>query len=107
MMLMKQKNDKKMIQMNKRLIFILAIALFLLLLPAVGMLFTNGVNWTLFDFAIAGGLLFSTGFVIELMMRKIKPTTSRMALGAVVLLVLALIWIELAVGLFGTPFAGS
>jgi len=38
---------------------------------------------------------------------KAKNKQSRWAWGILVLLTLALIWAELAVGVFGTPLAGS
>jgi hypothetical protein len=37
------------------------------------MQFTNEVNWTLFDFVVAGVLLLGTGFICELVIRKVKP----------------------------------
>jgi hypothetical protein len=71
------------------------------------MQFTNEVNWSLSDFIIAGGLLLGTGLMIELVIRNVKNVKYRLAICAVILLALLLIWIELAVGIFGTPFAGS
>ena len=92
---------------NKRLSGILLTVGVLLLVPLVAMQFSNGVDWSLFDFIIAGILLGGTGLLIELIMRKVKSNEKRLVLGALVLNVLALIWIELAVGIFGSPIAGS
>lgn len=92
---------------NKRLSGILLTVGVLLLVPLVAMQFSNGVDWSLFDFIIAGILLGGTGLLIELIMRKVKSKEKRLVLGALVLIVLALIWIELAVGIFGSPIAGS
>ena len=44
---------------------------------------------------------------IEFVLRKVKSTKHRILIGGVLLLTLLLIWAELAVGLFGTRFAGS
>lgn len=96
-----------MLQQNKRLAGILITAVVLLFIPLIGMQFTHEVNWTLSDFVVAGILLFGTGLLCELVLRKVKTTKYRIAVVAVILIVLALIWAELAVGLFGTPFAGS
>ena len=52
-------------------------------------------------------LLLGTGLLCELVMRKVKKMNYRIALCAALLVALLLTWIELAVGLFGTPFAGS
>lgn len=92
---------------NKRLIGILLTVALLLLIPFTAMQFTHEVNWTVSDFVIAGVLLLGTGLLGELILRTVKKTRHRILLCAVLLLALLLIWIELAVGLFGTPFAGS
>ena len=96
-----------MIIENKRFIGIVLIIVFLLLTPLIAMQFTNEVNWNLADFVVAGVLLLGTSLICEVVMRKVKETNHRIILCAVILVALLLIWIELAVGLFGTPFAGS
>jgi hypothetical protein len=93
---------------NKRLIAIFSAAAFLLLIPIIGIQFpAAGFDWSVSDFIVAGVLLFGTGFAIELVLRKIKTLKYRLVICAAILLVLFLIWAELAVGIFGTPFAGS
>lgn len=96
-----------MIMQNKRLIGILLTVVLLLLIPLVAMQFTEEVNWTLFDFVVAGVLLLGTGLMCELVMRKIKKKDHQIAICGAILVALFLIWVELAVGLFGTPFAGQ
>ena len=96
-----------MITKNKRLAGIVLTAALLLLIPLISMQFTNEVKWSLFDFIVAGVLLFGTGFICELVMRKVKKIRYRIVICVFILAVLALIWLELAVGIFGTPFAGS
>ena len=86
---------------------ILAVVGILLLVPLVAMQFTAEVNWSAFDFIVAAALLLTTGFAIELILRKVKPTASRLVWCGIALLILALVWAELAVGIFGTRFAGS
>jgi peptidoglycan/LPS O-acetylase OafA/YrhL len=96
-----------MIMQNKRLIgIVLAVAL-LLLIPFIAMRFTDEVNWTRIDFVTAGVLLLGTGLMCELVLRMVKKIEYRIAICVAVLAAFLLIWIELAVGLFGTPFAGS
>lgn len=96
-----------MIMKNKRLIGILIAVAVLLCIPLIAMQFTNEVNWTLADFVVAGILLFGTGLTAEFVMRKVKNKDTQVGVIAVILLALFLIWAELAVGIFGTPFAGS
>ncbi|MFV5685366.1 hypothetical protein ACM55I_07950 [Flavobacterium sp. GB2R13] len=92
---------------NKRLVGIVLIVCFLLIIPLLAILFTKEVNWNLADFVVAGVLLLGTGLICELVMRKVKKTYHRIILCTVILAALLLIWTELAVGLFGTPFAGT
>lgn len=92
---------------NKRLIIILSIATTLLLIPLAAMQFSSEVNWSLFDFIIAAILLYGTGLSIEFVLRKIKQNKLRILISLLILATLVLVWAELAVGIFGTRFAGS
>ena len=96
-----------MIMKNKRLLFILLSVAFLLLIPFIAMQFTDEVNWTPFDFIVAGVLLFGTGLIFDLVIRKIKNIKYRIVISVAVLIILLLIWVELAVGIFGSPISGS
>ena len=80
----------------------------LLALPALAMsLGAEGAKWTAFDFAIMGVLLALVGLGIEAMMRFVRGWRERrIAIGAVAVVAM-LVWAELGVGLFGTPFAGN
>ena len=96
-----------MILQNKRLIgIVLAVAL-LLLIPLIAMQFTNEVKWSPGDFLIMGVLLLGTGITCDFVLRKVKKIEYRVAIFAAVLVAFLLVWAELAVGIFGTPFAGS
>lgn len=90
-----------------RIRIILVTTALTLSIPLIAMQFTKEVNWTLSDFVIAAVLLSGTGLAIELVIRYVKTGLSRTILLVVILLLLFLTWAELAVGIFGTPFAGS
>ncbi|MDP3312785.1 hypothetical protein [Lutibacter sp.] len=92
---------------NKRLILIIFTSIILLLIPLIAMQFSDEVNWTLFDFIVGGTLLIGTGLMCELVMRKVKKIKFRIAILVTLLAGLLLIWAELAVGIFGTPFSGQ
>ncbi len=96
-----------MIAQNKRLFGIVLGVAFLLLIPLVAMLFTNEVNWTLGDFVVMGILLLGTGLLCEFVIRSVKNKDYRIGIIAVIIVALFLIWAELSVGIFGSPFAGS
>lgn len=92
---------------NKRLNIILIIVAILLFIPLIAMQFTNEVNWTFFDFIVMGILLLSTGLLIDFVLRKVTKTNQKILLIIIVVGLFLLVWAELAVGIFGTPFAGS
>jgi len=96
-----------MITHNKRLIGIVITIALLLVIPLIAMQFTDEVNWSPPDFVIMGVLLLGTGLMCELVMRKVNNIKYRVAICGVLLAAFVLIWLELAVGIFGTPFAGS
>ena len=81
--------------------------LFLLLFPLVGTLVSNEVNWSFFDFIVMGILILSMSFGIKQVVMTTKNTNYRVLIIGMILLVFILVWVELAVGIFDTPFAGS
>ena len=89
------------------MIRILPIVGLLLLIPLIAMQLTNEVNWSFFDFIIMGGMLTITGLLIGIILKKVKSYKYKKVLIVTILLIFLLIWAELAVGLFGTPFAGN
>ena len=101
------KNQQVANQSNTRVTIILAVITCILCIPLIAMQFTSEVNWTLSDFIVAGVLLLGTGLAIELAIRYIKPGIGRSILLIIILMALFLIWAELAVGIFGSPLAGS
>lgn len=100
-------NTKTNTAENTRLAVIIAGITALLMVPLIAMQFTTEVNWTWFDFVVAGILLYGTGLLCELVLRKVRDTGRRFLVIGIVLVVLFLVWAELAVGIFGTPLAGS
>jgi hypothetical protein len=81
--------------------------LLLLLLPLVGMLISDEVNWSLFDFMIMGILILSVSFGIKQILRAGLTFKYKVLFIALFLLVFILIWVELAIGIFGSPIAGN
>ncbi len=91
----------------KRIGYILLGSLLLLCIPLVAMQFSQEVDWSALDFLVAGILLASTAFVCDLVWRNVSNQTYRIVLLLAALAFFFLVWAELAVGVFGTPFAGS
>lgn len=92
---------------SKRLWRILLAVPVLLLVPFVAMQFTHEVSWTVSDFVAAAVLLLGAGLGFEILMRLFKTPKIRLAAVAVLLLAFTLLWVELAVGIFGSPISGS
>ena len=91
---------------NIRLVGIIVTVALILLILLIAMQFTDEVNWNLLDFVVAGALLLGTGLMCELAIRKTNKIKYRIAICVALLVVVLLIWAELAVGIFGTPFSG-
>lgn len=91
----------------KRIIRMLAFVVILLLIPLVAMQFTDEVNWNAGDFIVAGVLLFGLGLVLEFVKHKVSNRVHRIIAGIIIVLLFLLLWMDLAVGLFGAPWSGS
>lgn len=91
----------------KRILYAALATAGILLIPLLAMQLTDQVNWTAFDFAVAGGLLLGAGLLGDLAWRKIGRRGYRIAAVIAVAAALLLVWAELAVGVFGTPLAGN
>jgi len=92
---------------TKRPFVILTSVLALLLIPFIAMQFSTEVRWSSFDFLVAGGLLLALGFSIDFMARKVNSLNKRFIVIAAVVILFLLIWVELAVGIIGSPIAGN
>ncbi|WP_026915329.1 hypothetical protein [Christiangramia portivictoriae] len=92
---------------TKNVLIILAIVGAILLIPFIGSQVSTELNWSSSDFVIMGTLLFLTGLAINFALSRLKTFRSRLIACAVIIFVLLIVWAELAVGIFGTPFAGS
>lgn len=101
------KNQQTINPTKQRVTIILSVIATILSIPLIAMQFTNEVKWTIADFIAAGLLLLITALAIEIVIRNVKTITLRNILFAVILLILFLVWAEMAVGIFGSPIAGS
>ena len=84
----------------KSLLAVAAVTLLLLLLPLTAMQFTPEVRWGPGDFLVAGCLIFGAGVGMVLVARYTKRKAYRVALMGIIALALAVVWAELAVGIF-------
>ena len=89
------------------MIKILPIVGIILLIPMIAMQLTDEVNWSFFDFVIMGVMLSITGLALGIIIKKIKDYKYRNIFITIIVMIFLLIWAELGVGLFGTPFAGN
>lgn len=88
--------------LSKSLLRVALATALLLLIPLVAMQFDTGVQWTLFDFLVAGVLLFGAGSAFVLLVRVGNSASYRLAVAVAVLSGLLLVWGNLAVGFIGS-----
>ena len=94
--------------MNKKIFSrILYVVLLLLCIPFFAMQFNGSVHWSLGDFILMGLLLMGLGISITLILNRIKNRKKSLVYIWILIILFLLIWTELAVGIFNTPFAGS
>jgi hypothetical protein len=65
------------------------------------------VNWHVIDFIVMAFLIFGMGMMYKCLALKVTGGVNRFILAIALLGVFVLIWAELAVGIFGSPLAGS
>lgn len=95
------------IMQRKRLFIITFIVAFVLLMPLIAMQFTDEVNWTLGDFAVAGLLLFGVGLLFDLVIRTVNKSEYRTVIYVAIVVMFLLIWAELAVGILWDTICGK
>lgn len=69
-------------------------------------MYLKDFNWSLVDFIIMGALIFSCLSLVDFFKRKFSDKSKILAI-IIIVIVFILLWVELAVGIFGSPFAGN
>ncbi len=87
--------------------WVVFLPLLLLLIPLIGTLVSNEVNWSFFDFIIMGILILSMSFGIQQVLKTTNNRMYRILIIGVILFLFLLVWAQLAVGIFDTPIAGN
>jgi hypothetical protein len=90
-----------MSKQTKNLIYLALVTASILMVPLVGMQFTDEVLWTLSDFVFAGVLIFGTGLLYQLATRMTGNTAYQTAVGLALAAMFVLLWITGAVGIIG------
>lgn len=91
----------------QRILRLIAIVLTILAIPLISMQLSADISWGTADFAIAAVGLFGAGIIYEIARMFIVTPRQRMLTGIGITIIVLIGWVELAVGVFGTPFAGS
>lgn len=97
-----RENMRSITVQHRNIIRIALVTACLLLVPLVAMQFTDDVVWTVFDFVVAGALLFCTGLAYELVARRSSRIAYRGAVAVALGTALFLTWANLAVGIIGS-----
>ena len=80
--------------------------LVVLLFPVMGVIFFE-LDWSGFDFLFMTLLMLSFSILINLILYYLSSSEFKFLIIFILVITFILIWAELAVGIFGTPFAGS
>ncbi|TXC75647.1 hypothetical protein [Luteibaculum oceani] len=97
-----------MIQITlKQLLTVAGFTLFILVIPFIAMGISDQVNWSGMDFLVAGILVSGLGMSLAIIRNGITNKGKRLIIIALVLFTFILLWLELAVGIFGSVIAGS
>ncbi len=94
-----EKSKQLMIMPNNGIVIYLISVAVLLFIPLIVMQFTNEVKWTLMDFVAAAVLLLGTGLLCAFVIKKVNKISHRIAICASILVLLLLVWAQLAVGI--------
>ncbi len=92
---------------NHPILICVIIVILLLSIPLIAMQFTNNVIWSMADFIIAGIIIFGVTQLILILLKTAKHPKIKVILVTLSITILFLTWIELAIGIFGTPIAGN
>lgn len=92
-------NNKK--ALSKSILTVGLIAISLLLVPLVGMQFSDEINWTLSDFIFAGVLLFGTGSAFAFVLTNKGSNFYKAGMGIAILASFLVVWSNGAVGIVG------
>lgn len=86
--------------LSRAMLGVAAITVLILIAIFVATQFISEFNWGGEDFAAAGGLIFFAGMAFVLAARVARNPRQRLVIGLAVLAGVALVWAELAVGIF-------
>ncbi len=86
---------------------IVLVAELFLIIPLIAMQFTSEVDWDLRDFIVASILLAGIGYAYQRIVSGLSGKPRRVVFGILIAIFIIIAWVELAVGILGTPFAGS
>lgn len=93
--------------MKKKFLIRLVTVWSILMLPLVGGQLSTEIQWDLADYLVAAVLLTAAVIGVELILIFNLSKRQQMVLLIVFFLSFLLLWAELAVGIFGSPLAGS
>jgi len=96
-----------MMTKQQKTALIFAIPTLLMVAAFISNNFVDGFNWSGSDFLIAAILLFGTASFIYMIASSKLSLRAKIISSIVIIFILIMIWVEMAVGLFGSPIAGS
>ena len=83
----------------------IVICISLLVFPLFFNIILDDFNWSIFDFAVMGFMLFFVGIALELVSSLVKGGKKKEILYGLIILLFLLLWAELGVGIFNSPIS--
>ena len=71
----------------------------ILLVPFIGTMVSDDINWTAFDFLFAFLMIAGAGLIYETAVRKINNQKYRIVIALTILILFLIIWADQAVGI--------
>jgi len=96
-----------MVLRHKVMAVIVVVTALVLVGNLAAMQMTDRVSWSWFDFALISVFLLGTGMVLDVAVGAFRNSTHKVAIGAAIAVAAAVLFVELSVGLVGSPIAGS
>ena len=74
--------------------------LIILIIPLVGTILFDQIDWGILDFLVMGIILLIVGLALSAVSQKIKNSKKRLLYNFIIILFFFVVWAELAVGIF-------
>jgi hypothetical protein len=102
-----KENELMKQNLGNNILRVVGITACILMIPLTLTMFTGEVAWSLFDFIVVGALLMTAGLAYVFIANNMASRRNRILVALAIAAVFAVVYVDLAVGIFDGPFSGS